>query len=105
MSRALSPSVARCYGLARVARVWSISRASVYRARALRAFIPSSCVRPKHSNRKSCDANHISIGPELQCFQWERLQNWLGQQPSFKRGDLIWQTFCMAWIIVTKREP
>ena len=32
MSRALSPSFARCYGLARVARVWSISRASVYRA-------------------------------------------------------------------------
>ena len=32
MSCALSPSVARCYGLARVARVWSISRASVYRA-------------------------------------------------------------------------
>jgi DNA-binding phage protein len=32
MSRALSPSVARCYGLARVARVWSISRASAYRA-------------------------------------------------------------------------
>src|SRR3954471_24364365 len=30
--QALSPSVARCYGLARVARVWSISRASVYRA-------------------------------------------------------------------------
>lgn len=32
MSRTLSPSVSRCYGLARVARVWSISRASVYRA-------------------------------------------------------------------------
>ena len=32
MSCALSPSVARCYGLARVARVWSILRASVYRA-------------------------------------------------------------------------
>ena len=30
MSQALSPSVARCYGLARVARVWKISRASVY---------------------------------------------------------------------------
>src|SRR6201993_22386 len=28
MSQTLSPSVARCYGLARVARVWSISRAS-----------------------------------------------------------------------------
>ena len=32
MSQTLSPSVARCYGLARVARVWSISRASAYRA-------------------------------------------------------------------------
>ena len=26
MSQTLSPSVARCYGLARVARVWKISR-------------------------------------------------------------------------------
>ena len=33
MSRTFSPSVARCYGLARVARVWNVSRASVYRAR------------------------------------------------------------------------
>ena len=32
MSQTLSPSVSCCYGLARVARVWSISRASVYRA-------------------------------------------------------------------------
>ena len=32
MSRALSPSFARCYGLARVARAWKISRASVYRS-------------------------------------------------------------------------
>ena len=32
MSRALSPSFARCYRLARVARVWKISRASVYRS-------------------------------------------------------------------------
>ena len=31
MSRTLSPSFARCYGLARVARVWKVSRASVYR--------------------------------------------------------------------------
>jgi len=33
MSRTLSPSFARTYGLARVTRVWNISRASVYRAR------------------------------------------------------------------------
>lgn len=32
MSRTLSPSLARGYGLARVARVWQVSRASVYRA-------------------------------------------------------------------------
>jgi hypothetical protein len=32
MSQILSPSLARCYGKARVARVWKISRASVYRS-------------------------------------------------------------------------
>ena len=32
MSQTLSPSFARCYGLARVARVWKVSRASVYRS-------------------------------------------------------------------------
>src|SRR6202795_282169 len=32
MSQTLSPCLARCYGMARVARVWNISRASVYRS-------------------------------------------------------------------------
>ena len=32
MSHTLSPSLARCYGMARVARAWKISRASVYRS-------------------------------------------------------------------------
>src|SRR6266581_4762869 len=31
MSRTLSSCLARCYGMARVARVWKVSRASVYR--------------------------------------------------------------------------
>jgi hypothetical protein len=33
MSQTLSSSFARCYGLARVAPVWKVSRASVYRSR------------------------------------------------------------------------
>ena len=33
MSRAVSPATGRCYGLARVARVWQLSRATVYRHR------------------------------------------------------------------------
>ena len=33
MSQTLSPSFARRYSLARVARVWNVSRAGVYRAR------------------------------------------------------------------------
>ena len=31
MSQTLSPSLACCYGMARVTRMWKISRASVYR--------------------------------------------------------------------------
>jgi hypothetical protein len=43
MSQALSPSFARCYGLARVARVWKISRASVYRS--LKETTPNTITR------------------------------------------------------------
>src|SRR5271163_4921465 len=32
MSQTLSPSLGRCYGMARVSRMWKISRASVYRS-------------------------------------------------------------------------
>ena len=35
MSQALSPAIGRPYGLARVARVWRLSRATVYRHRAM----------------------------------------------------------------------
>ena len=33
MSQIRSPSLGRCYGMVRVARVWNISRASIYRSR------------------------------------------------------------------------
>ena len=50
MSQALSPSFARCYGLARVARVWKISRASVYRSlkETRRTRAPVAPVRSAH---------------------------------------------------------
>ena len=31
MSQTVSPSTSRCYGLARVSRAWSVSRAGMYR--------------------------------------------------------------------------
>ena len=43
MSQILSPSLARCYGMARVARAWKISRASVYRS--LKATPPNTIAR------------------------------------------------------------
>jgi putative transposase len=43
MSQMLSPSFARCYGLARVARVWQVSRASVYRS--LKEMPPNTIAR------------------------------------------------------------
>ena len=43
MSQTLSPSLARCYGMARVARVWKLSRASVYRS--LKETLPNTIAR------------------------------------------------------------
>src|ERR1700746_4209043 len=43
MRQTPSPSLARCYGLARVARAWNISRASVYRS--LKETPPNTIVR------------------------------------------------------------
>ena len=44
MSQNRSPSLARCYGMVRVARVWKISRASVYRS--LKETPPNTIGRP-----------------------------------------------------------
>jgi putative transposase len=46
MSRAISPTTGRAYGLARLARVWRLSRATLYRHRAAEgAVAPSRSVR------------------------------------------------------------
>jgi putative transposase len=47
VSQALSPATGRCYGLARVARVWQLSRATVYRHRVTDgAAAPAGPARP-----------------------------------------------------------
>jgi len=43
VSRALSPATGRAYGLARVARVWRLSRATLYRHRATAAAAAPAC--------------------------------------------------------------
>jgi hypothetical protein len=46
MSQTLSPSLARCYGMARVSRMWKISRASVYRSlkeTPVQRNVPTAC--------------------------------------------------------------
>ena len=54
MSQILSPSLARCYGMTRVARVWKISRASVYRA--LKETPPNTSGRRPGSGGACSDA-------------------------------------------------
>src|SRR5262245_6583548 len=50
MSQILSPALARCYGKARVARVWKISRASVYRRRTRATVV---LVRSAHARTRN----------------------------------------------------
>ena len=66
MSQTLSPSVARCYGLARVARVWKVSRASVYRS--LKETQPNTIARRPGPVGACSDAelaDHIRSGLSL----------------------------------------
>ena len=45
MSQTVSPSTSRCYGLARVSRAWSVSRAGVYR------FLKRTTIACDHPSR------------------------------------------------------
>ena len=59
-----SPSFARCYGLARVARVWKISRASVYRSLSKRRRLaPVAPVRSAHVRTRNWQI--ISAGKSM----------------------------------------
>ena len=49
MSQTVSPSTSRCYGLARVSRAWSVSRAGVYRF-VKRTTSPAIAGRPGPTN-------------------------------------------------------
>ena len=61
MSQAVSPATGRTYGLARVARVWQLSRATVYRHRAA-----ASSEAPPHPARR---------GPVGACSDAELLEH------------------------------
>ena len=61
MSQTLSPSFARCYGLARVARAWKISRASVYRS--LKETPPAFTARATASYGRDCASRAFAQVP------------------------------------------
>jgi hypothetical protein len=55
MRQTLSPSLARCYGMARVTRMWKVSRASVYRSsrRRRRTRSPVAVVRSAQARTRN----------------------------------------------------
>jgi putative transposase len=72
MSQTLSPSLARCYGMARVARVWKFSRASIYRSR--KGMPPNTSGRRPGPGGACSDAElaeHIGIPYRRVRFQTE----------------------------------
>jgi putative transposase len=72
MSQTVSPSTSRCYGLARVSRAWSVSRAGVYRF-LKRAPPPAIACRPGPTGPcPDADlANHIRREIEASDFHGE----------------------------------
>ena len=59
MSRAVSPSAKRPYGLARVCRVWCVARSSVYYKRLTREAVPTRKRGPQGPCSDTELADHI----------------------------------------------
>ena len=72
MSQTVSPSTSRCYGLARVSRAWSVSRAGVYR---FSKRTPSPAIARRPGPRGPCPdadlADHIRREIEASDFHGE----------------------------------
>src|ERR1700687_3855469 len=72
MSQPISPSMSRCYGLARVSRAWSVSRAGVYR---FLAGTTSPAFARRHGPTGPCPdadlADHIRRAIEASDFHGE----------------------------------
>ena len=92
MSQALSPSFACCYGLARVARVWKISRASVYRS--LKETPPNTSARRPGPVGACSDAEladhirrQIDASPSARLVRHSVTERWSQQIGRAGNGD------------------
>src|SRR3954468_1907331 len=94
MSQILSPSLARCYGKVRVARVWKISRASVYRS-----LTPPNTISGRPGPVGACSDAELAedIRPPIAASRlhgegyrklWARLR-FAGFQSNARRGRLV----------------
>ena len=91
MSRRASPSTSRAYGILRVARLWGISRATLYRHR--RCEQPSSRRRPG------------PVGPMLDEALVEAIRELLAASPFHGEGHRkIWARLRFAGVRTSKRR-
>ena len=73
MSRAYSISMRRPFGMARVCRVWSVPRATVYRHRIpVDGFTAANAQRPPQPMRNAHRSGEDQRGPAVACLTSER---------------------------------
>jgi hypothetical protein len=79
MSRTLSPSFARCYGLARVAPVWQVSSG--------RSRVPASIARSVRS-RRSRSALAVVRSAPVRTRNWQTMSAARSRSPALTAKDI-----------------